>query len=377
MQLKTFEIPPRIVTGWGSVGKLGDEALQLGKRVLIICSRRLKTSGLISDLFDKFEQAGEFAIVHEAQPGEPTIQETERVLQLAERHGIDVVVAIGGGSVLDLGKAVAGLCHPDRLPVRDYFYGKQPSGSGIPWVAVPTTSGSGAEATPNAVLSDEKHLKQSIRGDRRWLADIVILDPELTVHCPPNITAWSGMDALTQAIESYTAKGASELTEPYSLRSAVLLADSLLAAYEQPDNREARTKAAYGSLLAGMALANARLGIVHGVAHPVGLHYGIPHGLVCGILLPWAIRFNRPVCEDKYARLAKAMGIGKSADDLIAWIEQLKEKMEIPASLSKFGIKREDFPRIVRESMPSGSLKANPRHVTEEDLMAFLEEQLG
>lgn len=371
-----FETPQRIITGWGTIACAGPEIASIGKRALLIYSARMAGSRLIEDLVSRLEQGGTTVWKETAEPGEPTVEGVESILFRAELHEADVVVGVGGGSILDIAKAVAGLKVPGRRPVKDYFYGHPISGAGIPWVAIPTTSGTGAEATPNSVLSDGKKLKQSIRGDWRWLAKLVILDPELTVSCSANVTAWSGMDALTQAIESYTSTGANVLTEPYSLRAASLISKSLVKACENPADRQARTDMAYGSLLAGIALANARLGIVHGVAHSLGLLYSVPHGLVCGALLPWAVRYNEPVCADRYGELARAMNIGNGADDLLAWISATNKKLGIPSSVKAFGFNKEDIPRIVEESMPSGSLKANPRPTSPADLAAFLEDQL-
>jgi alcohol dehydrogenase class IV len=374
--LNVLEIPQRIVTGWGALERIGTEVEALGQSALLIHSNRMSGSAPVSRIIKALSDAGKRIHCQPVASGEPTIQQVESVLSKAEAYGCDFVVGIGGGSVLDLSKAVAGLLFPQRLPVRDYFYGQPTPVSGVPWVAIPTTSGTGAEATPNAVLSDEKQLKMSIRGDRSWLASVVIVDPELTVSSPPNVTAWSGMDALTQAIESYTSTGANVLTEPYSLQAHTLIAKSLLVAYRHPDDRQARTDMALGSLLAGVALANARLGIVHGVAHSIGLHFDVPHGLVCGTLLPWAIEYNAEVCAEKYKTLAEQAGVGHDVADLVSWVREVNETLGIPYSIQAFGVTEEDVSRLVEESMPSGSLKANPRSTSAEELTAFLNEQL-
>lgn len=372
----TLEFPRRIITGWDTISTIGDEVSSFGKTALLIYSTRLSESILINDIVNQLEKHNISVICATNKSGEPTIEQVEKILYQAELHHVDFVIGVGGGSILDVAKAVAGLKFPGRKSVRDYFYGLPLTNKGIPWVAVPTTSGTGAEATPNSVLSDDKRQKQSIRGDINWLATLVILDPQLTISCSPMITAYSGMDALTQAIESYTSKGASMLTIPYSLKAASLISNSILTAYEDPSNQQARTNMAHASLLAGMALANARLGIVHGVAHSIGLHFNIPHGMVCGTLLPWAISYNKMVCLNKYDQLAQEMGIGDTTQDLIKWLCQVNKKLGIPQSIKDFGIKREDLSNIVEESMPSGSLKANPREISQEDLFFFLEAQL-
>ncbi|MEX2461095.1 MAG: iron-containing alcohol dehydrogenase [Paenibacillaceae bacterium] len=371
-----LEVPPRIVSGWGSVSTIGTEVAALGRHAMLVYSERLEHSELLRQMIGYMENQGVRVFRSEVPTGEPTIDRVETILRAMEINKVEVVVGIGGGSILDTAKAAAGLCFSGRKEVKEYFYGLKPDNVGIPWVAVPTTSGTGAEATPNSVLSDEKKLKQSIRGDASWLPHAILLDPMLTVSCTPKVTAWSGMDALTQAIEAHTSKGANVLTEPYSLKASQLIVCSLKQAYENPKNQKARTDMAYGSLLAGIALANARLGIVHGIAHSIGLHYNVPHGLVCGTLLPWAIKYNNSVSAHKYGELAKSTGIGSKAEDLIEWVVHLNKILRIPPSLKEFGLDKKDFPRIVEESMPSGSLKANPRHTTEIDLIDFLQEQL-
>lgn len=371
-----LEVPQKIVTGWGCIANIGSEVCSFGKRAVVIHSRRLVNSEVITGIIQELSNCDIKVICEHVSSGEPTVKQVETLIKKVEEHNGDFIIAVGGGSILDLAKAVAGLKFPNRKLVKDYFYGHTISENGIPWVAIPTTSGTGAEATPNSVLSEEQNSKQSIRGDRSWLARVVILDPELTVSSPPKITAWSGMDALTQAIESFTSVGATVLTEPYSLQATQLISKSLLVAYHSPEDKQARTDMALGSLLAGIALANARLGIVHGVAHSIGLHFNIPHGLVCGTLLPWAIRYNEEVSADKYSKLAKEIGVGNSASELESWIRLMNSKLGIPSSIKDFGVQLEDVNKIVEESMSSGSLKANPRPTSEQDLYNFLVNQL-
>ncbi|OIJ10882.1 hypothetical protein BKP37_17055 [Anaerobacillus alkalilacustris] len=371
-----LEVPQRIVTGWGTVSTIGSEVSTIGERVMVIHTKRLFNSSLIEEILLDLKNHGVYVICEHVSSGEPTVEQVEMVLKKVEEQNCDFVIGVGGGSVLDLVKAVAGLKFPNRKPVKDYFYGEKIPQKGIPWVAVPTTSGTGSEVTPNSVLSDEKIVKLSIRGDNFWLAKVVILDPQLTVSSPANVTAWSGMDALTQAVEAHTSKGANALTEPYSLKATTLIANSLMLAYKQPEDQKARTDMALGSLLTGVALANARLGIVHGVAHSIGLHFNVPHGLVCGTLLPWAIEYNQEVSKGKYKEIAQAIGIGTSASNLENWVRMINLELGIPYSIKEFGVTKEDLDRIVEESMPSGSLKANPRTTSREELYEFLAKQL-
>jgi alcohol dehydrogenase class IV len=373
--IHTLEIPRRIIAGWDSIYSIAEEISFFGQRALLLCSRRQSNSQFVIDTVRQLNACNINVICETNESGEPTVEQVEKIICLAEYHSIDFVIGIGGGSIIDVAKAVAGLKFSGRKLVKEYFYGLPIKNKGIPWVAIPTTSGTGAEATPNSVLSDEKRQKQSIRGDFNWLADLVVLDPQLTQTCSPEVTAFSGMDALTQAIESYTSKGAHMLTMPYSLTAASLISKSIQVAYEEPFNKNARTNMSYGSLLAGIALANARLGIVHGVAHSIGLRFNIPHGLVCGAILPWAIDYNKTVCSEKYDKLAKTMQIGESTEDLIKWIVRTNSKLGIPSSIKEFGIQERDLSRIVEESMSSGSLTANPRETDRVGLYNFLATQ--
>ena len=208
--------------------------------------------------------------------------------------------------------------------------------------------------------------KQSIRSDS-FLPRVAIVDPELTVSMPPGVTARSGMDALTQAIEAYWSIHATPITDALALRAVELISAHLLAAYERGDDVVARDAMAHGSLLAGMAFANARLGAVHGLAHPLGVRYAVGHGEVCAVLLPHVMRLNRPAAPAKYDRISHV--VGTDAADFAA---RLLERLDLPTTLRHTGLRKEDFRTIVAEAMPSGSLRANPKKVTEEDLTAIL-----
>jgi alcohol dehydrogenase class IV len=371
-----FDVPNRTISGLSTFYSIGQEITELGKKPLLIHTRRFARSDNIVRITEQLQKENLVVNHLTVESGEPTISMVEAGLKQVREKNADVIIGIGGGSILDLAKAVAGLHNAGSKTVKDYFYGSSPSQKGLPWVAIPSTAGTGAEATPNAVLSDGT-IKQSIRGSHHWLASLVVLDPQLTIDCPMDVTAQSGMDALTQAIESYTSTGANVFTEPYSLRATKLISKSLLKAYHEPNNIRARSDMLIGSNLAGIALANARLGIVHGVAHSVGVKLNLSHGLVCGILLPWAIEYNREVSHSKYEQLAKEMGIGETCDDLISWIRNIKKKLEIPYSLKELGLKQDWIEEIAKESLPSGSLKANPKPTSFEDLVEFLNKQLN
>jgi len=344
------------------VGRFGDCALLVTGRTF---ARRM---GLTDRIERMLAKAGVNSIVFDQTPPQPTTQQVDQARRLYRQHGCRMVVAVGGGSALDLGKAVAALADQDA-PTSDYHSGDRsvPSKAAGPCIAIPTTSGTGAEVTPLSVLTDpDKMLKKSFRGEA-MLPAAAVVDPELTVTCPPELTAVAGMDALTQAIESFWSIHATAVTDALAKQAIRLLDRHLLRAYRDGQDLEAREAVSYGSLLAGMALANARLGVVHGLAHPLGVHFGIPHGLICGLLLPLVMRFNKPHLGEKYAAVCNIF-----MDEAADHVEELLVKLDLANQLDNYALDRRLFPRIAREAMPSGSTKANPRPVSEADAMDLL-----
>lgn len=364
-----FLCVPRIITGPGSLPSLKEEAPRLGRSSLLVTgSSAMKKAGITSRVTDLLQQAGVSVTLFDRVESEPDVTTIDRGRALAKSHTSDLVIGLGGGSALDAAKVIAGLANEDA-PTQVFHGGRKPNRPGLPFVAIPTTSGTGAEVTSNGVITDrEKLVKKSIRDDS-FLAEVVIVDPELTLTLPPALTAYTGMDALTQAIESFTSVHATPVTNGLAFEAAKQILFSLPRAFEDGAEIKAREKMAYGSLLAGIALANARLGAVHGLAHPLGVRYRIAHGLVCAILLPAVMKLNRDAVSAKYARLSELV-----AEDIIEHVEKLLQRLRLPSNLRHYRIPESDLPRIVEESMPSGSLKANPRKVTEADLYDILKQ---
>jgi len=357
----TLLIPSRLITGAGTLDALGDAAAALGTRALLVTGRTaLRASGTTERIVAHLTRAGvETTLFEEVEP-EPSCGTVDRVREAIGAGRCDVVIGAGGGSVMDAAKVAAGLAAEDA-PAVAFWEGRKVEHRGVSFIAVPTTSGTGAEATKNGVITNpEVPAKRSIRDDA-FVAKLVLLDPELTLTCPREITACAGMDALVQAIEAFTSIHASPVTDAWSFEAVRLLKDSVPAAWRDGSDLAARTDAAYGSLLAGLALANARLGMVHGLAHPVGARCHIPHGLVCAVLMPTVMRFNREACPEKYARLDHVM-----KGDCIAFVEDLLGRLDLPRDLRSFDVDPAMIPLLVAESLPSGSLKANPREATAE-----------
>jgi alcohol dehydrogenase class IV len=387
----TFFTPGKIVFGWGKRTQAGSLAKELGTRALIVCgSRTLASSGRLEELTNCLREAGVEPVELAMALREPHIEDVDNATDDAIRLGVredDLVVAIGGGAAIDLAKAVAAMVTNRESPtVRDYLEG---IGKGLvvrraplPVLAIPTTSGTGSEATKNAVISStDPPTKKSLRSDR-MVPRTVLLDPELTVSSPKNVTAWSGMDAITQLIESYISKRSAPIPRAIALQGIRLAAPAIETAVEDGSSRWARESMSHAAMLSGMALANAGLGLAHGVAAALGSLASVPHGLACAVMLPVALAFNRPVCEEAYAELASVIpsldGSSRPAigpDHLIQTIRALSERLEIPTRLSTLGVTSSMIPDLVRGSQ-GNSLSGNPRDISEDELAGLLSQML-
>jgi alcohol dehydrogenase class IV len=379
-----FYLPTRIVTGNGCFAKLGRQVAEHGRRAMLVCGAgSLRASGRLDQALDLLREGGVETTLFDAVTGEPTLDVVQEGLHRARSDGVEVVIGIGGGSAIDAAKAIAGLFdHPGRAS--DYFGGlRKLQGGGLPWLAAPTTAGTGAEVTKNAVLISPAHgIKSSLRHDG-WFATLALVDPEMTLTVPRSVTAASGSDALTQAIESYTSIGAMPVTDALAMEAISRIGRALERVCSDGQDLEARADMLYGSLLAGMAMANARLGGVHGMAHPLGYRYQIPHGAVCGLLLPYTMAYNLDYAAPKYAQVARLLGLDTrgiserdAAEKAVERVTELGRAVGIPSHLAPFGVKREDLPAIAQESLPSGSLKHNPRPLEAADVEAILSDAL-
>jgi alcohol dehydrogenase class IV len=367
--------PPRILFGWGQAAGLPEEAARLGRRPLVVCGRSFAERGLAS-LLAGLRDRGLAPTAHPGVPPEPDLDAVQAAMDAAA--DADCVIAVGGGSALDVAKGAAALAGTGAT-IREFFAGRPVPDTGRPLIAVPTTSGTGSEVTWVSVLVDrDTRRKASIRGPA-MMPTVAIVDPELTVSCPPAVTAHSGMDAFVQAVEAFTSVGANPLTDALAFEAALLTARWVETAAREPANRDAREGMALGSMLAGMALNTSRLGLVHGLAHPLGAVTGAAHGLLCGLLLPPVIRFNAEAAAEKYARLATALGLAPPgppralhAAALVAFTEDLLRRTGIPLRLSEVGFDPADLQWVAQETLPSGSTRANPRPVSLEDARAVV-----
>jgi alcohol dehydrogenase class IV len=356
---------------------------------LVTGSRTLDSSGAVDEISRSLFEAG-LAVERLASIGrEPLVEDVDRAAaRLIDLHAgeEDLLLAIGGGSAIDLAKAAAAMAtNRQGSGVADFLEGvgrglaiaEQP----LPLAAMPTTGGTGTEATKNAVISSyDPPFKKSLRSD--WLLPrLVLVDPELATGLPPTTTAYTGMDAITQLIESYLSRRAQPIPQALAITGLTLAADSIVTAVTDGTSRRGREGMAHAALLSGMALANSGLGLAHGVAAALGIHARVPHGLACAAMLPAAMRVNRSVREPELAKVAEAMlhrtfaSESAGADAAIEHVDRLCVELAIPRRLSELGVRREQIPALVQASR-GNSMSGNPRDVSDAELSLLLEDLL-
>lgn len=384
-----FSKIPQTYFGPGSVKKLGELSLQFGSRAVLITGGDSYINYGISALVEKSLKNSGIAWQRFPVSGEPSPQVIDQIVEAVRKDNYNLVIAVGGGSVLDAGKAVAAMIKEEG-GVREYLEGvgsKSPSGNRLALIGIPTTSGTGSEATKNAVISEigEGGFKKSLRHDN-YVPDYAIIDPELTVNCSANITASSGMDAFTQLLESYLSKKGNVMTDALALSGLENINRSLFRAFQQGNDLNARFDIAYSAYLSGITLANAGLGLSHGFAQPLGSMFPIPHGVVCGRLMYAVnkITLSKLLTENgnaealkRYARVGKLFaGNTQLKDDeavkiLLNRMEDLTERMKIPG-FGKYGVSEHDFPRILQQT----SHKEHPIELSDEELIIILKDCL-
>lgn len=381
-----FFAPSRIVFGWGRRVELGQLIRGFGRRVFVISgSRTLTQNGTIEALCDSLAAVGVEAVRCGSISHEPEVTDVDELvakLRDLQAGDGDIVLGIGGGSAIDLAKATAAVVtNHQGSSVRDFLEGV---GQGLkierpplPLVVMPTTSGTGSEATKNAVISSySPPFKKSLRSDL-MVPRLVLIDPELSITVPPQVTAATGLDAITQLIESDISCRAKPIPQALSLRGLEGVVPALQRAYHCPDDRPARELLAQSALLSGMALANSGLGVAHGIAAALGVHCRITHGLACAMLLPTAIRINAEVREAELGRVMTAF-TGRNwtspraaIDAGLDLLSQLLDELKIPRHLADCGVSPSQFPDIVRSSH-GNSLDGNPRPVSDSELLEIL-----
>jgi alcohol dehydrogenase len=377
-----FRVPSSQIFGSGAVERVAEEVKRLGaQRALVITDPGVAKAGIAGRVRDLLEAGGVATGLYDQVEPEPSVASIERATgalrETAPDGGYDVLVGVGGGSALDTAKGVS-LRSANPGPIQQYFGVELVPATGLPMVLVPTTAGTGSESTPNAIFDDaERRLKAGIVSPRLFAA-AAIVDPDLTLGVPPHVTAAAGLDALTHAIESYTAVKATPHTDLYALEAIRLIGANLRAAVARGGDRAARYGQMLGSFYAGIAITNAGTGLCHAMAYPLGSAYHVPHGMANALLLPAVLEYNMLADLPKFARIAAALGEPvdglsprQAAERAVQAVRVLSRDVGLPAGLRAVGV-----PEDALEGFVAGTLSAarlvdnNPRRPTAEAVLA-------
>jgi alcohol dehydrogenase class IV len=376
-----FAAPGRILFGAGGIARAGKLARELGQRAFVVMGANpARAEPLLAAL-----RAESVGLLCHRVPVEPTTDRVREGATAARAHGADLVIGLGGGSVLDAAKAIAALATNDGDPL-DYLEGfgrnRPLPRAGLPVMAIPTTAGTGSEATRNAVIASPEHRAKASIRHLSLLPRIALVDPSLTLDLPPELTAATGLDALTQLIEPMTSLRANPMVDALCRQGIPRVARSLVRAWRDGRDTDARADMCLASLWSGLALANAALGIVHGFAGVLGGRTSAPHGAICAALLPHAMAANIRVlgartpdhpalaCYREIARLLTGKP-SATAEDGVEWVGGLVTTLRIPA-LGKWGVRPDEIPEIVALAATTGGAKANPARLTPEEMSALL-----
>ena len=364
--------------GAGSRSVLADEIKRRGyKKVFIVTDNDLVKFGVAGEVTAVLERAAIPFVVFSDVKQNPTVKQVKLGGEEFAVSGADVIVAIGGGSPIDTAKAIGIIAtNPQFIDVVSLEGVADTKNKSIPIIALPTTAGTAAEVTINYVITDEENVKKMVCVDPNDIPVLSIVDAELMVSMPKGLTAATGMDALTHAIEGYITKGAWEMSDLFELKAIEMIAKYLPIAVESPTDIEAREGMALAQYIAGMGFSNVGLGLVHGMAHPLGAYYDIPHGVANALLLPIIMKYNATSCIDKYREIAKAMGVNtvglskiEAAHAAVDAVKALAVKVGIPERLRDLNVAEESLEKLALSAFNDICTPGNPRNVTLDEIL--------
>lgn len=371
--------------GPGARRELPEVVKRLGKtKALVVTDPGLIKFGVAGKVTEVLDAASiPYEVFSDVKPN-PTVSNVQHGIDAYKASGADFIIAIGGGSAIDTAKGIGIVINNPEFADIVSLEGCAPTRhKSVPIVALPTTAGTAAETTINYVIIDEQKQKKMVCVDPNDIPAVAIIDAELMYSLPPALTAATGMDALTHAIEGYITKGAWSMSDMFEIEAIRMISASLPTAVAEPSNAEARNAMAVAQYIAGMAFSNVGLGLVHGMAHPLGSLFDVPHGAANALLLPTIMEFNMPCCLDKYPAIARAMGVntdGMSAEEAskaaCQAVKDLAIKVGIPQHLTELGITRDDIPRLAQQAIEDVCTPGNPREVTLAEIEQLYEKVL-
>ncbi|MEK3905933.1 iron-containing alcohol dehydrogenase [Oceanobacillus sp. FSL W7-1309] len=371
----TYYMPTKVIFELNSASRIGEILKYENKySVLIVTDKGITTAGLLSSSLQSLEENNiHYEIFDEVEPN-PKTSTVRKGAEVLSNHSFDAVIGFGGGSSIDTAKAL-GVMATNKGDILDYEGVEKLVNEPIYTVAIPTTSGTGSEVTASTVITDENTLFKAAIISEKIFPDLAILDASLTMKCPPSITAATGMDALTHAIESYISKENNPISGSVALHAISLISVNLSKAYFYGTDRESRENMLEASMLAGLAFSQTRLGNVHAISQSFGGLFDIPHGIANATLLPFILKFNAPACLDQMVDIAIAMGIDTAndskeiiADKVIDTIAEWNHSYDIPNNTKELGVDISQLDKLVKDSMRSGNVLVNPRLTTAKDV---------
>ena len=371
--------------GAGARKELPEVLNRMGLKKALVCSDKglikVGTTKMVTDVLDGI--AFPYEIYSEIKPN-PTVTNVKQGVEAFKASGADCIIAIGGGSSMDTAKGIGIVANNPEFADIVSLEGCAPTkNKSVPIIALPTTAGTGAEVTINYVIIDEERQAKMVCVDPNDIPAVAIVDPELMYSLPKGLTAATGMDALTHAIEGYITKGAWIMSDMYELQAIKMIAENLPIAVEEPQNPVGREGMALAQYIAAQAFSNVGLGLVHGMAHPMGSLHDVPHGVANALLLPTIMEFNMPTRIEKYGVIAQHMGVdtqgmsaAEAAQAAVDAVRALSIKVGIPQHLSELGITEADIPALVDQALADVCTPGNPREVTLEDIVALYKKVL-
>lgn len=374
-----FGIPSFVHFGEGASKKLGEMALGMGaKKAFVVYDKGVKAAGIVDGLLASLQAAGIESIEYDGVLPNPPDTQVEEAAAIARAANIDIIVAVGGGSSIDSAKAI-NILLTNPSPINQYAGLNMVKVPGKPLIAIPTTAGTASEVTAFSIVTDTAQTKKMVIGGQFVGATIALADPLLTVGMPPKITASTGLDALTHAIEAYVSKAAMIPTDVMALRAISLICNNIVTATKDGSNVEARSAMLLGSMMAGFAFNSAVLGLVHSIAHPLSAHFHLPHGVANAIGLPYVMEYNAQTAPARFKEIAAAMGIdvtgmsdAAAAQAAVELVKNFNKELEIP-TLKDCGVTKDMFDRLAEDALQEISTLFNPRDPSKEDVLAILE----
>lgn len=371
--------------GPGARKELPGVVARLGyKKALVVTDKGLMKFGVAKMVLDVLDEAAiPYEIYDEVKPN-PTVTNVKMGVEACKKAEADFIIAIGGGSSMDTAKGIGIICNnPEFSDVISLEGVADTKKKTVPIIALPTTAGTAAETTINYVIIDEEKQKKMVCVDPNDIPAVAIIDAELMYSLPKSLTAATGMDAMTHAIEGLITKGAWELSDMFEIKAIEMIHKYLPIAVNEPTNPVGRDGMAVAQYVAGMAFSNVGLGVDHGMAHPLSALHDIPHGVACAMLLPTVMKFNSPAALPKYVDIAKALGVYKdgmtqqeAADAACAEIDNLSRLVGIPTHLSELGITEKDIDALADQAIVDVCTPGNPREVTRDDIVALYKQIL-